>query len=58
MDNILIAACTIEELMQQTKTVLNILEKEDLFLKPEKCDFEKEQGRFIERFSHTVLPLT
>ena len=41
MDNILIAACTIEELTQRTKTVLDILEKEDLFLKPEKCDFEK-----------------
>ena len=33
--------------MQQTKVVLNILEEEDLFLKPEKCDFEQEQVEYL-----------
>jgi hypothetical protein len=103
MDDILIAANTIEELIERTLRVLKIMEENDLFLKPEKCEFEKRKveylgylislnkiemdpkklagisdwpapknlrqvrsflgfgnfyRRFIERFSHTVKPLT
>ena len=103
MDDILIAAFTLEDLKVKTLRVLRILEENDLFLKPEKCEFERFKveylgylisqnkiemdpkklagisdwptpknlrqvrsflgfgnfyRRFIERFSHTVRPLT
>jgi hypothetical protein len=103
MDDILIAATTLEELREQTIRVLKIMWDNDLFLKPEKCEFEKIKveylgsivkpnrismdpkklavisewpmpknlrqvrsflgfgnfyRQFIERFSHTVKPLT
>jgi len=103
MDDILIFATTLEELKTRTLQVLEVLLKHDLYLKPEKCEFEKKEvdylgyvishdkivmdpkklagisewpapknvrqvrsflgfgnfyRRFIERFSHTVKPLT
>ncbi len=39
MDDILIFATTREELERTTKEVLQILEDNDLYLKPEKCQF-------------------
>jgi transposase InsO family protein len=41
MDDILIAATTIEELIDRTLRVLQIMAENDLFLKPEKCEFEQ-----------------
>jgi transposase InsO family protein len=41
MDDILIAAFTIEELIERTLRILKIIEENDLFLKPEKCEFEQ-----------------
>src|SRR5258706_354573 len=103
MDDILIAAHNIKDLTTRTLRVLQIMKENDLYLKPEKCEFEKRKveylgflishnkiemdpkklagisdwpspknlrqvrsflgfgnfyRRFIERFSHTVRPLT
>jgi hypothetical protein len=45
MDDILIAAKTIPEIIHRTLRILAILEEHDLFLKPEKCEFEQmKQG--------------
>ena len=47
MDDILIHAETLEELHVRTLRVLAILRKEDLFLKPEKCDFEQVELEYL-----------
>ena len=46
-DDILIHADTLNELRKRTKRVLDILRKEDLFLKPEKCDFEVTEVEYL-----------
>ena len=47
MDDILIAATTIKELQQLTLRVLQKLRDNDLFLKPEKCEFEKQEVEYL-----------
>lgn len=47
MDDILIFATTIEELRKTTFEVLEILQKNDLFAKPEKCIFETQEVKFL-----------
>ena len=47
LDDILIAADTLEELRSETDKVLKILQDNDLFLKPEKCEFEKERIEYL-----------
>ncbi len=36
-----------KELKQRTKQVLNILQKHNLYLKLEKCQFEKEETKYL-----------
>src|ERR1700744_5772547 len=47
MDDILIHAHTKEELRNRTKQVLERLKKHDLYLKPEKCKFERTEVEFL-----------
>jgi hypothetical protein len=47
MDDILITADDLETLRKRTKQVLQILKTHDLYLKPEKCDFEKQQVNYL-----------
>ena len=47
MDDMLIYANTKEELEERTKCVLERLNEKDLFLKLEKCKFEKEEVKFL-----------
>lgn len=47
MDDILILATIPEELVDKTIRVLKILVKHDLFVKPEKCKFEKQEVEFL-----------
>ena len=47
MDNILIYASSREHLEKATREVLEILRKNDLFLKPEKCEFYKKKVAFL-----------
>ena len=47
MDDVLIAAVTIEELVTRTLRVLRIMVENDLFLKPEKCEFEKLKIEYL-----------
>src|ERR1700688_1722992 len=47
-DDILIHADTLNELRKRTKRVLDILRKEDLFLKLENCDFETTEVEYLE----------
>lgn len=60
MDDLLIAADTLEELEQYTKIVLKILRDNDLYLKPEKCEFAQIRvtylGFIIERNKISMDP--
>jgi len=47
MDNILIHAPTKKQLHKTTKEVLKILQEHDLYLKPEKCQFTKQQLSYL-----------
>jgi hypothetical protein len=47
MDDILIFARSKEELTRKTRNVLQKLQDNNLCLKPEKCEFEKEQIEFL-----------
>jgi hypothetical protein len=47
MDDILIAADKLEVLHQQTLRVLQVLQDNDLYLKPEKCEFEKQEVDYL-----------
>ena len=47
MDNILIFTKDIEEHHAITKEVLTILHKNKLFLKPEKCEWEKMRVEYL-----------
>jgi len=47
MDDILIFAETEEELERYTNEVLQILEDNDLYLKPEKCEFNKTSMKYL-----------
>ena len=47
MDDILIATKTMEQHRELIKQVLQHLQDNNLFLKPEKCDFEKEQMDYL-----------
>jgi hypothetical protein len=47
MDDILIHARTKEDLEKKTKRVLKRLKKHDLYLKPEKCKFERTEVEFL-----------
>ena len=47
IDDILIAAKTKEELKERTLRVLEKLRENDLYLKPEKCEFYQEQVEYL-----------
>ena len=47
MDDILIFARTQEELKQYTKTVLQRLQENNLYLKPKKCEFNKTTMEYL-----------
>src|SRR5713226_9697707 len=47
MDNILIATATLEEHRRLVNLVLECLRDNDLFLKPEKCDFEHAEIEYL-----------
>src|SRR3981081_3339038 len=47
MDDILICAKTREELRERTKKILQRLKEKDLYLKLEKCQFEKTEIDFL-----------
>ena len=47
MDDIIILAKTLEELHKRTEEVLQILQKHDLFLRPEKCKFERQEIEYL-----------
>lgn len=47
MDNILIFTENLEEHRQITENVLRILKENDLYLKPEKCEFEQEKIEYL-----------
>src|SRR5713101_7035345 len=47
MDDILITIKTMEQHRELVKQVLQHLKDNNLFLKPEKCDFEKEQMDYL-----------
>jgi Reverse transcriptase (RNA-dependent DNA polymerase) len=47
MDNILIFANNQEDLQKHTKMVLQRLWEHDLFLKPEKCEFNKTTMEYL-----------
>ena len=47
MDDILVFAKTLEELNQRTKAVMDVMEAQELHLKPEKCQFQKQQIEFL-----------
>jgi len=47
MDDILIATCTMEEHRRVIRQVLQILKSNQLFLKPEKCEFEKDEVEYL-----------
>jgi hypothetical protein len=58
LDNILIFTDSMEEHRKIVEEVLHILKEHDLYLKPEKCEFEKEQIEYlglIIRHSHTEM---
>ena len=47
MDNILIFGSSMEELVQNERIVLQILRKNDLYLKPKKCEFRKQKVEYL-----------
>ncbi|THH03159.1 hypothetical protein EW145_g6483 [Phellinidium pouzarii] len=47
MDDILIFSDNLEDLCHKTNRVLNVLQENDLFLKPEKCIFEVQEVEFL-----------
>ena len=47
MDNLLIHAKTKEDLKQYTKQVLQQLQENDMYCKPQKCEFKKEQTKYL-----------
>ena len=47
MDVVLMAAMTIKGLIDRTLCVLKVLEENDLYLKPEKCEFEKTKIEYL-----------
>ena len=47
LDDIIIFTKTLEELREVTLEVLAILEKHDLFLQPQKCEFEKQEIEYL-----------
>jgi len=47
LDDILIFTETLEEHRRVTRRVMELLQKNDLFLKPEKCEFEKTEVEYL-----------
>jgi hypothetical protein len=47
MDDILVYMDTIEEHREVNQRVLQILQENKLYLKPEKCEFEKDEIKFL-----------
>jgi hypothetical protein len=47
LDDIIIFAKTLDHLQEITLEVLAILEKYDLFLRPQKCEFEKQEIEYL-----------
>jgi hypothetical protein len=47
MDDILIFSKTLEENQKRTRHVLEIIRKETLFLKPEKCTFDTQEVDYL-----------
>ena len=61
LDDILIYSHTVEEHQQVTHEVLQCLHAHDLYLRPEKCEFEQEEveylGLIIRRGEVTMDPV-
>ena len=47
MDDILIYTTTKEDLEERTKKVLQVLKENDLYVKPDKCEFYKEKIEYL-----------
>jgi hypothetical protein len=47
LDDILVFSATLEEHREIVKEVLRRLQKYDLYLRPEKCEFEKESIEYL-----------
>src|SRR3979490_277660 len=47
IDNIMIYLMDLEEHRSTVKHVLALLQEHDLYLKPEKCEFEKEKVEYL-----------
>src|SRR3979490_2352767 len=47
IDDIMIYSMDLEEHRSTVKHVLALLQEHDLYLKPEKCEFEKEKGEYL-----------
>ncbi|THH05802.1 hypothetical protein EW145_g4526 [Phellinidium pouzarii] len=47
MDDILIFSDNLEDLHRKTNQVLNVLQENDLFLKPKKCIFKVQEVEFL-----------
>ncbi|KAJ2911447.1 hypothetical protein MD484_g8966, partial [Candolleomyces efflorescens] len=47
LDDILIFTATLEEHWQIVHEVLNQLENHDMYLRPEKCEFEREEIEYF-----------
>jgi len=47
LDDILIFTETLEEHQRVTRRVIELLQKNNLFLKPEKCEFEKTEVEYL-----------
>ena len=58
MDDILIGAKTTPEIVVRTLRVLKIMEENDLYLKPEKCEFEKTKVEYLGYLiSHNLIEM-
>ncbi|CAA7260326.1 unnamed protein product [Cyclocybe aegerita] len=47
MDDLLICANTIQKLQEKTRSILSQLWKHDLYIKPEKCEWEVEEVEML-----------
>jgi hypothetical protein len=47
MDDILIFSKTLDEHQKRTRRILEIIHREQLFLKPEKCTFDAKEVEYL-----------
>src|SRR5258708_12360449 len=61
MDDILVYSCTLSDHQQIVHQVLSTLQKQRLFLKPEKCKFEQKEVEYLRLVilkDHVAMDLT